>query len=95
MRPADCDAAVPGARELPPLAPKDGGPAFPTMMASGASLRDVFAWQALSGMCANPGGPIQANGMSGWGLCNCTPEDVAGMAYELADAMLAAREQQA
>lgn len=59
----------------------------------GMSLRDWFAGQALAGLCSNPGGPIQANGMSGWGLVNCTMGDVAREAYAIADAMLEARKQ--
>lgn len=57
----------------------------------GMSLRDWFAGQALAGLAGNPGGPYQANSMSGWGLVNCQPRDIAGEAYALADAMLAAR----
>lgn len=58
----------------------------------GISMRDYFAAKALQGLLANPGGPIQANGMSGWSWCNCSPEDVAYLAYSLADAMLKERE---
>lgn len=43
----------------------------------GMTLRDWFAGQVIMGICANP---------------NCNPrEDLAGAAYEQADAMLAAR----
>lgn len=87
--------------------PNNGGSAFPVPPArlnnhngdahwdyaeSGMTLRDYFAANALQGLCANSGGPIQANGMHGWGFCNCRLEDVAITAYGLADAMLAARE---
>lgn len=58
----------------------------------GMSLRDYFIGQALAGLCANPGGPFQANGMSGWGIVNTTEEDVATICQRLADAMLKARE---
>jgi hypothetical protein len=80
----------------------DGGPAFPVwelngkgqpeMTGFGASLRDYFAAKAIQGLLANPGGPIQANGMSGWDWCNCAAEDVAALAWHIADTMLKARE---
>ena len=59
---------------------RDGGPAFPVMWdyadnETGMSLRDWFAGQALEG-----------RGYDGWGA-----QDIAEMAYEIADAMLAAR----
>lgn len=85
-----------------------GGPAFPCdnilqrderghffgneVSSTGMTLRDHFAGQALQGLCANPGGPYQANGMNGWSIVNCTYDDLAGHVYELADAMLRARE---
>jgi hypothetical protein len=75
-------------------APKDGGPAFPIAVPdqrfpdgqpiqqgffeSGMSLRDWFASQAINTVLA------QAYGS--------TPEILAAKTYELADAMLAARE---
>jgi hypothetical protein len=59
---------------------------------SGMSIRDWFAGQALAGLCANPGGPFQANGMSGWAITNCTVGDIANLAVEIADAMIAARQ---
>ena len=58
----------------------------------GMTLRDWFAGKIASGLFANPGGPIQANGMRGWGFCNCTQEDVAEFIWSQADAMLAERE---
>lgn len=57
----------------------------------GMSLRDYFAAAALQGLLANNGGPIQANGMSAWGLANCSVDTVAGLSYDFADAMLRAR----
>ena len=62
----------------------DGGPAFPvqdvgTHGTFGMSLRDWFAGQAMQGMCAHP---------DTWGL---TKFGIAEMAYNVADAMLAAR----
>lgn len=64
--------------------------AFPSREQSGMSLRIYLAGQALAGLCSNPGGPFQANSMSGWGLVNCTPVNVATMALALADAVLEA-----
>lgn len=58
----------------------------------GMTLRDYFAAKAMQGLLANPGGAIQQNGMSGWGWCNCTVDDVAEFAWHIADAMLKARE---
>lgn len=54
-------------------------------------LRDRLAEKVIQGLLANPSGPIQANGMSGWGLCNCTIEQVADFAWHIADHMLKAR----
>jgi len=79
---------------------EDGGPAFPVTGQKdgwgnslddtlGMSLRDWYRGQALAGLCANPGGPFQANGINGWNLVNCTAGDVAMWCTELADAMLA------
>lgn len=80
----------------------DGGQAFPVwelngkgqpeMTGFGMTLRDFFAAKAMQGLLANPGGAIQQNGMSGWGWCNCTVDDVAEFAWHIADAMLRARE---
>ena len=55
-----------------------GGPAIPTGSNYGMTLRDWFASQALIGMMAY-------NGTKGCGY-------MANVAYEYADAMLAARE---
>lgn len=65
-------------------AQNDGGPAFPSPSVQhqslrGMSLRDWFAGQALAGSLANPG--------------VMSAIDWATQAYELADAMLAARAQ--
>jgi len=79
----------------------DGGPAFPfdekegdgTHYHShgGMALRDWFAGQALAGFCANPSGPHRLDPEIGFGLVDCDTCDVADYAYDLADAMLAAR----
>ena len=56
------------------------------------TIRDYFAAKALQGLCANPGGPFQANDMSGWAIVNCDLDDIAIESYKLADAMIRARE---
>lgn len=76
--------------------PDNGGPAFPSTKQEdngrgygdlhevhypGMSLRDYFASKALAGICAHP---------DTWG--DGIPE-IARTAYEIADAMLAARNQ--
>lgn len=78
----------------------DGGPAFPVAAneygghgpAFGMSLRDYFAGQALHGLMANPEGPVQRSSQRGWDFVNCKPDEVACLAYYMADAMLRARE---
>lgn len=71
----------------------DGGPAFPVPIASlasgdtvpafdwGMSLRDFFAGQVAAGMAA----------FSGTAGVSYGPHDIAGRAFEVADAMLAAK----
>jgi len=84
--------------ESSPIAPSDGGPAYPTngpdngVYGAGMSLRDYFAAKAMQGLCANPGGPFQRSDRCGWAITNCTTDQIAEEAYGLADAMLAARE---
>ena len=57
-----------------------GGPAFPTGLSTGMTLRDHFAGLAMQGyLAANP-------------TFECDLHKVADMAYEQADAMLEARE---
>lgn len=60
--------------------------------AAGMSLRDYFAAKAMQGLCANPGAAFQANGLSGWGLVNTGLDEVAALSYDMADAMLKARQ---
>lgn len=60
-----------------------GGPAFPTGTGvtpynPGMTLRDYFAAKAMQGMLADPTFPDEM--------------DIAGAAYEVADAMIKARE---
>ncbi len=76
----------------------DGGPAFPTPVefdpngqlisygGYGMSLRDWFAGQALAGMMALPA----VEGRGCWHT-NSSPNQVAQVAYEYADAMIAVR----
>ena len=69
---------------------KDGGPAFPTTAPleswgdpnKGMSLRDWFAGQVLAGYLANPRAIIQS----------IPAKETARACYQMADAMLAARE---
>lgn len=69
----------------------DGGNAFPACNEAnvngtmGMTLRDWFAGQALAGLCANPNESPDEDGAS-------DRDVIASVAYELADAMLAARE---
>jgi hypothetical protein len=71
------------------MAGKNGGPAFPVMWdyadnETGMTLRDWFAGQAMQGILA---GPCSRDGtpLKEW-------FDVPAHAYQLADAMLAARQ---
>lgn len=66
---------------------EDGGPAFPIADiglhgSHGMSLRDAFAMQIAAGMAA----------FSGTSGVSYGPHDIAGRAYEVADAMIAARQ---
>ena len=71
------------------MSTQDGGPAFPTDSErqigenayhyQGMSLRDWFAWRALAGIMANP-----EYGLGFAATAKC--------AYDMADAMLRARE---
>lgn len=76
----------------------NGGPAFPIPLqegqsyqghapCDGATLRDYFATEALGGMLAYSGCVSRGSHHN-----NNTPDGVAAMAYEYADAMLRARE---
>lgn len=74
----------------------DGGPAFPTTQGMGSlarkhigiSMRDYFAAKAMQGMLAYPGCKTRGSHHN-----NNTPDGVASMAYDYADAMLRAREE--
>lgn len=46
---------------------------------------------AMSGLCANPGGPVQQDDAQGWNLMNCTFDSIAQVAYSLAEAMATER----
>lgn len=67
--------------------PRSGDETIDAMIRE-AVRRDVAA-KVLAGMVANPSGPIQANGMNGWALVNCTHEYVGQAAIFMADALLA------
>ncbi len=63
----------------------DGGPAFPApgYVNQGMSLRDYFAAKAMEGMCS----------ACSWAIdVSVDIESMAKASYEIADAMLAARE---
>jgi hypothetical protein len=73
-------------------AKNDGGPAFPVyddhgqyVNGGGATLRDYFAAKAMQGMLANPNQDYAP-------LTTKAEEAVVAGAYEMADAMLKARE---
>jgi hypothetical protein len=68
-----------------------GGLHGPEISSDGISVRDCAALKALQGFCANPA-VFSANGMTGWGLVNCSEEQLTNYAYFLADAMLKARQ---
>lgn len=75
----------------------DGGQVYPLIgdantagfVKLGITRRDWLAGLAMQGLCANPGGPFQANASCGWSLVNCSIENVAAVAYAIADAMIA------
>lgn len=60
------------------------------MMSGDGMTRLELAARAMQGMCANPGGPLQANSQGGWGYCNGNAATLSAEAFALADAMLAA-----
>jgi hypothetical protein len=60
----------------------------------GLNKREYFAAMAMQGLLSNPGGPIQANGSTGWGLTNVTWDQVASVAWRAADALLDEQELQ-
>lgn len=60
-------------------------PDFPNEIGGGMTLRDYFAAKALQGYCSDP----VLLGALGRG--SVKPEQVAGRAYEMADAMMEAR----
>jgi len=71
----------------------NGGPAFMIpgggCLATGMTLRDYFAAAALTGICAHPTAIKQGMEQTG----DEAPQFAADSAYEVADAMLAARKE--
>lgn len=71
------------------MSDRDGG------STQGMTMRQYYKAAALQGLCANPGGPFQANDrpgwgiVTGWGIVNCNFREVANVAAALADAALA------
>lgn len=55
------------------------------------TLRDEFAMAALTGLLVNSGGPIQALNTCGWGLVNCSVDEVSSFVFSLADDMVRER----
>jgi len=80
--------------ESKPSAPRDGGPAFPTngpdngVYGAGISVRDYFAAKAMQGMLSRPTRykPRPQDKHLHWHAA------MSKEAYEISDAMLAARE---
>lgn len=73
---------------------KDAGPAFPTARGErpGLELRDYFAAKAMQGIFSIMGDPIELQRAMKKGGYATPTAWVAGTAYEMADAMLKARE---
>ena len=73
----------------------DGGPAFPShgtmgeVAHEGMTLRDYFAAKAMHGFCSGPEGGINPVPGMDYDWLQATSR----VAYEMADAMLKAREQ--
>jgi len=55
----------------------------------GMTLRQWYAGLAMQGFCANPA-VFASNPRSGWGLVNCTDDQLADRCVELADAVIKA-----
>lgn len=60
-------------------------------LSGGTSTRDEAAMHFLAGFCANQA-IFAPNAASGWSLCNCTEEQLAELAFRLADVFVAQRE---
>jgi hypothetical protein len=60
--------------------PRDGM----TSGSDGISYRQYLYAKIIQGFCANPS-VFAPNGMSGWALVNCSPEDLFGYAHFLAE----------
>jgi len=76
----------------PPAFPKAGLDPWnrSTPINEGMTLRDYTAIKVLAGFAANPA-IFAANGMTGWGLVNCTEGQLCQAALSIADAMLKAK----
>jgi hypothetical protein len=66
----------------------DGGPLFPTWRSRGATLRDLYAAEALRGILAGPYEHLSRIATAGNGSPS---ESFAEASWEIADAMLKAR----
>lgn len=80
----------------------DGGPAFPVPHSidgnwvrepleayRGMSLRAYFLAHVMQGFCANPS-VFAPNPQYGWGLVNCSPDQLINNAKDIADEMIRA-----
>lgn len=61
---------------------------FKTEVTGGMTLLEHYAGLALQGFCANPA-IFAANERCGWGLVNCTNEQLAAYGRQLAHAWIA------
>lgn len=62
-------------------------PDMPVVGSGGLTKRELIAAKMLQGFCANPA-VFARNESSGWGLVNCTDEDLVGYSAHLADALI-------
>lgn len=67
------------------LVPKRKPPAAPK------PDRVMVAAKIAAGLLANPNGPVRDNPVSGWDYVNCTPQIIAQVAFDLADALIDGR----
>jgi hypothetical protein len=57
--------------------------------AIGLTKREHFAGLAMQGLLSNSGAVLQSNTQSGFAWCNCDDEQMAQLAIDCADALLA------
>jgi hypothetical protein len=64
-------------------------PGAGTYFATGLTKREHFAGLAMQGLLSNSGAVLQSNTQSGFAWCNCDDEQMAQLAIDCADALLA------